>query len=235
MSVPSSAGPDSELVDTTDPAPAPFPGESRWPMALAVVGIVALTAVLPQDLKLAPRWFFPPIELVLLGAIVLGDPGRIDRRARWLQVVSVILIGVLTFDALAGTAILVSELVTGGASTDSAETLLLCGGAIWVNIILAFSLIYWELDGGGAAARFHEPNRAFDFAFPQQLSPEVAPPNWRPLYGDYLYVAFTSATALSPTDAMPLSIRAKFAMAVQGTVSLLLLALVIARAVNIFN
>lgn len=231
MSIPSAAGAETDRRDD----PQAFGGEARWPMAVAVLAIVALTSFLPQDLKLAPRWFFPPIELGLLLAIVLGDPGRIDRTARWLQVVSIVLISVLTIDALGGTAILVDQLVTGGASTDSAETLLLCGGAIWLNTILVFSLIYWELDGGGAAERFHEPAAAFDFGFPQQLSPEVAPPGWRPLYPDYLYVAFTSATALSPTDAMPLTVRAKFAMTVQGVVSLLLLGLVVARAVNIFS
>ena len=93
----------------------------------------------------------------------------------------------------------------------------------------------WELDGGGAAARAHGLPRYPDLAFPQQLNPNIAAPGWRPRFIDYLYLGFTNATALSPTDAMPLASWAKIAMTLQSLISLALLALVIARAVNVLG
>jgi uncharacterized membrane protein len=95
--------------------------------------------------------------------------------------------------------------------------------------------LYWELDGGGAAERARAHLAYPDFAFPQQLTPGIAPPGWRPRYFDHLYLAFTNATAFSPTDVMPLVPWAKLAMTVQSTLSLLLLGLVVARAVNVLQ
>ena len=92
-----------------------------------------------------------------------------------------------------------------------------------------------ELDGGGAAERAdHLPTHP-DFAFPQQLNPGIGPPDWRPRFIDYLYLGFTNATAFSPTDVMPLVPWAKIAMTVQSLISLVILGLVIARAVNVFK
>ena len=96
-------------------------------------------------------------------------------------------------------------------------------------------LLYWELDGGGAAARAHHLPTHNDFAFPQHQNPRIASPDWRPRFIDYLYLGFTNATAFSPTDAMPLAAWAKIAMAVQALVSIGILGLVIARAVNVFT
>ena len=123
----------------------------------------------------------------------------------------------------------------GRAETNSASDLLEAGSAIWVSNIIAFSLLYWEMDGGGAAARAHGTPRHDDFAFPQQLNPRLASPDWRPRFVDYLYLGFTNATAFSPTDVMPLAPWAKMTMAVQSVISIAILGLVIARAVNIFT
>ena len=106
---------------------------------------------------------------------------------------------------------------------------------MWVANNIAFGLLYWEIDCGGAAARAHRLKPHPDFAFPQQLSPEVAPDGWRPRFVDYLYLGFTNATAFSPTDVMPLTPRAKFPMLVQSLASLILLGLVVSRAVNVLG
>ena len=97
------------------------------------------------------------------------------------------------------------------------------------------ALLYWELDGEGPAARLYRTRPYPDFAFPQHLNPDVAPPGWRPLFVDYLYLGYTTRVAFSPTDAMPVARWAKGAMAIQATISILILSLVIARAVNIFQ
>ncbi len=98
---------------------------------------------------------------------------------------------------------------------------------------IAFALLFWQLDSGGPATRAFRAAEHPDFAFPQQLAPELAPPGWTPFFFDYLYLGFTNAVALSPTDVMPLTHRAKVPMLVESLASLVLIGLVIARAVNV--
>ena len=210
-------------------------GEPRWPMASAVVAVIVLTILMRDDLRVGPTWLLPLIEGGLLVALILGDPGRIDRRTTQLRRLSLGLVSVLILSALSATALLTDHLINGGRETDDASALLAAGATVWVSNIIAFALLYWELDGGGAAERAHRPpDRVVDLAFPQQMNPDLAPPHWRPRFVDYLYLGFTNATAFSPTDAMPLAPWAKIAMAVQALISLAILGLVIARAVNIF-
>jgi hypothetical protein len=113
--------------------------------------------------------------------------------------------------------------------------LLAAGGIVWLSNCLAFGLLYWELDSGGPAVRAHGLPAHPDFAFPQHMAPELAAKDWRPRFVDYLYLGFTSATAFSPTDIMPLRAWNKIAMMAQSTISLVLLGLVIARAVNVLQ
>ena len=211
-------------------------GEPRWHMATALVGLAILSILLPDDLRLGPSWLLPLIEGGLLGALIVGDPGKIDRRTTPLRRLSLGLVTVLILGALWATALLISHLINGGKQTHEASALLEAGAIVWVSNIIAFAFLYWELDGGGAAERAHRPpDRVVDLAFPQQMNPNLAPPGWRPGYVDYLYLGFTNATAFSPTDAMPLAPWAKIAMAAQALISLVILGLVIARPANIFT
>jgi len=223
---------------TAAPAAASQPrvvGESRWPMATAVVVLVLLTVLLPRSLVERPRWPVPLIEGLLLLAVIIGDPGKIDRRSRVEHGLTIGLVSVLAVNALWATAQLIDQLIRGGTAVNSADSLLAAGAMVWVSNCVAFGLLYWDLDSGGPAARAHGLPAHPDFAFPQQLTPEIAPPDWRPRFVDYLYLGFTNATAFSPTDAMPLTIWPKLVMTLQSLVSLLLLGLVIARAVNILK
>ena len=210
-------------------------GEARWPMAAAVVAVIILTLLLPRTLIVHPRWGVPIVEGILLVAVIVGDPGKIDRRSRPVRALSVTLIVILVATALWCTTQLIVQLIRGGAATQSGGALLAAGGIVWLSNCIAFGLLYWELDSGGAAVRAHGLPAYPDFAFPQQLSPEIAPANWRPRFVDYLYLGFTSATAFSPTDAMPLRPWNKLAMMAQSTISLAILGLVIARAVNVLH
>jgi hypothetical protein len=204
-------------------------------MAAAVIAAMVLTILLPDSVRAGPAWLLPLIEGVLLVAVVAGDPGRIDRRSRELRVLSVVLVAVLVFGALWSTVVLIDDLIHGGTETNSASDLLEAGSIVWVSNNIAFALLFWELDGGGAAARAYRPPSAADFAFPQQLNPHLGLASWRPRFVDYLYLGFTNATAFSPTDVMPLAPWAKLAMTVQSVISLAILGLVIARAVNVFT
>ncbi len=205
-------------------------------MASAVLAVIVLTLLLPSALSpIHARWVVPTIEGILLAALIIGDPGAIDRRSRRLQRLSVGLVAVLVIGALLSTGFLIAELIDGGSATDTAGELLAAGAIVWIVNNIAFSLLYWQLDCGGAAARAHRMPSHPDIVFPQQMNPELAPPDWRPQFVDYLYLGFTNATAFSPTDAMPYAPRVKVAMAAQAVASLAILGLVIARAVNVFS
>jgi hypothetical protein len=208
-------------------------GEARWPMAGAVVAAGVLTWLLPDRLSVGPPWLLPVVEAALLVALAVGDPGQITRRSRELRLLSIALVAILVTSALWATARLIHELIVGGPTTNSASELLSTGVNVWLCNIIAFGLLFWELDAGGAAARAHHQNPHPDFAFPQQLNPQLAP-GWRPRFGDYLYLALTNSVAFSPTDAMPLTMRAKGAMGLESLISLAILSLVVARAVNVF-
>lgn len=210
-------------------------GEARWPMVAAVLGGLVLSLARPGALQVLPRWIVPAVVLVLLGVLIIRDPGRIDRRSSGLRAVSLALVGLLALDALLTTVHLIVLLVQGSPTTSSASTLLAAGGTVWASNMIVFSLLYWEIDSGGAAARAHEMTPHPDFAFPQQLSPEIAPPGWRPQFVDYLYLGLTCSTAFSPTDVMPLTPPAKITMGCQSLISLVVVGLVVARAVNVLN
>jgi hypothetical protein len=213
--------------------------ESRWPPAVVVLVFVVLNASLrlwlPNEDVIAVPWLLPSIELVLLGVLLASDPLGVDRRSQWLRRVSIGLVLLLVAAALWATVILTDHLVNGAPQTNSAGYLLASGALVLVGDNLAFTLLYWEFDSGGPLARLERPARYPEFAFPQQLNPELAPPGWRPIFVDYLYLGFTNSTAFSPTDVMPLVPWAKSAMAVQATVSLVVIGLVVARAVNVLT
>lgn len=213
----------------------PASAEARWPMAGAIVSAMVLTVLLPDDVRLGPQWVLPLIEGVLLIAVIAVDPRSVTRRSRELRVLSIGLVSVLVLGALWSTVLLIDGLVHGSPQTNSASDLLEAGSIVWLSNTIAFTLLYWELDGGGAAARAHEPPRYPDLAFPQQLNPIIGPPGWSPRFVDYVYLSITNSMAFSPTDVMPLVPWAKLAMSVQAVISLGILGLVIARAVNVFS
>jgi hypothetical protein len=211
-------------------------GESRWPPAVALVLFLALNiairAWLPSETPVRVPWLLPAIEAVLLCVLIAGQGSSAGRR--WLHRVSVTLVCVLVAAALWATILLIHDLIAGAGVANKPTQLLANGGLVWLGNNLAFGLLYWLMDGGGPVARIHDP-QPVDFAFTQQLSPELAPPGWRPVFLDYLHLGFTNATAFSPTDVMPLTHRAKYTMLVQSTVALALFGLVVARAVNAFT
>jgi len=213
--------------------------EARWPVALAVGAYVALSVALriavPIRESLGPHWAVPAIEFALLVCLILADPAHIAGRRRWLRRISIALVLSLAAATLVATGVLIRELILGGKVTNEAGSLLASGAVIWLGNVLVFSLVYWLLDSGGPLARYLGEHPYPDFAFSQQLSPELAPPGWRAKYVDYLILGLTTSTAFSPTDVMPMVAWAKLTMALQSIVSLTVVGLVIARAVNVFS
>ncbi len=216
------------------------PGEPRWPPIVALLLFIALNIGLrlwlPQGPVLGVPWLAPAAEVALLVMLVTVDPSRLvrdTRRAQRTHALAVVLVLFLVLAALAATAMLTYDLIVGAEVTESPGPLLAAGTLIWLGNNLAFALLFWLMDGGGPIARARR-TIPVDFAFTQHMSPELAPPGWRPLFLDYLHLSFTNATAFSPTDVMPLTQGAKYTMLVQSTVALALFGLVIARAVNAF-
>jgi uncharacterized membrane protein len=213
-------------------------GESRWPPAAALIvfmGLnVGLRLWLPHEGAVRVPWLVPAVEAVLLVVLLVSDPGNLAKHHRTLRRVAVGLVVLLVVTALWATVLLVYDLVKGIGVTQSATRLLASGAVIWFGNNLAFALLYWLIDGGGPVAR-SRLEVPVDFAFTQQMSPELAPAGWRPVFLDYLHLGFTNATAFSPTDVMPLTHRAKYTMLVQSTVALALFGLIVARAVNAFT
>ena len=191
--------------------------EPRWPVALVVLCFIIITITLrvfePQRESLGPPWFVPAVEIAMLVALIAADPARVSGRRKWLRRASITLVFALAVVATVSTVVLIETLIGGGKLTGSPSSLLASGALIWLGNLLVFSLLYWQLDTGGPRAR-HQRERLYpDFAFPQQLNPELAPPGWRPQYVDYFMLGLTTSTALSPTDVMPMAHWAKLAMA----------------------
>jgi uncharacterized membrane protein len=212
--------------------------ESRWPPAVALLIYMALNIGirlwLPGASPVRLPWLIPAIEAVLLVFLFVGNPSNLGKHTRRVHRIAVTLVVALVAAALWATVLLVYDLIKGRGVTNSPTDLLASGGLVWLGNNLSFALLYWLIDSGGPIARSRDQSPV-DFAFTQHMSPELAPPGWRPVFLDYLHLGFTNATAFSPTDVMPLTHRAKYTMLVQSTVALALFGLIVARAVNAFT
>jgi uncharacterized membrane protein len=209
-------------------------GEQRFPVAVVVAAAIALQVLLPRKLVIHPTWLLPVLEGALIVGLVAANPRRINRTSRALRTASITLIALISLANAWSSGELIAELVNG-TSGDNAALLLARGASVYVTNIIVFSLWYWEWDRGGPVARSRALRRYPDFLFPQMTQPALAPPDWTPTYLDYLYLSFTNATAFSPTDVMPLARWAKMLMLLQSAISLLIVAFVIARAVNVLK
>ena len=211
-------------------------GEHWWPVATAILVVVGLHVVLPARYRVPPVWLMPVLLCVMLGALIAGDPGRIDRQRTWLRAVTGVMIALLTLANLFGAVRLVTDILTNNKLfASNAGALLATGGVIWVTNVIAFGLWYWDLDRGGAAARAHHPGRNPAFVFPEMQHASFVAGPWVPSFVDYLSLAFWTATALSPTDISAIRPWAKLLMMLEAAGSIALAALVIARAVNILK
>jgi len=220
-------------------------GESRWQVALITAAAIALQLPVPGRLDLVrPTWIMPAAQGALLVTLVVVNPYRINRESTALRSLSLTLAALLSLANAWAAAALVNQLVHGDGTgnphsvLDNPAPLLATGGAIWLTNVIVFALWYWEFDQGGPVARaLATAKRPPDFLFPQMTlgDPHLVPKDWEAAFADYLYLAFTNATAFSPTDTMPLSRWAKMAMTLQSAVSLVTAALVISRVVNILK
>lgn len=227
------------MASTSTPAPP----EHRWPPLIAVVVALVLYALLPSAFSPWVRGMTVLIGVGLLVPLIALNPVRFNRETRWSRRLSIALDVVLLVANQIQLVQLVVILATGRSSDGG--TVLLAALQVWVTNIIAFALVFWELDRGGPVARStmsREQMVPADFRFPQDedddavtevASRSSAKTGWTADFVDYLYFSLSNSMAFSPTDVMPLSHRAKLLMALEAVAGFILLALVIARSVNI--
>jgi hypothetical protein len=211
----------------------PYDSEPRWPAVIAILAVGGLYAALPDELTLGPNWFFPSLVLALLiPTIVSHRTGRHRQNTIFGFAVD----GVLSAGLVISVSLLVNALP---ARKETPQQLLLSAASLWVTNILVFALWYWRLDAGGPYQREKRPGHSEGaFLFPQMIMSkealrEAGQQDWSPNFIDYLFLAFNTSTAFSPTDTLVLARWAKVLTMLQSLLSLLIIALLAARAVNV--
>jgi hypothetical protein len=217
--------------------------ESRWEAAPAVAAVLALQLLLAMISREKgwTLWSFPwwtwliPVgpELGLVASLALSGPRKKLEQAGLRRHASLGLVGLISLANAVALVALIGSVLSG--QEKSGGQLLLKGASVWMTNVIAFGLWFWELDRGGPVRRLGRNLPPPDFQFPQTENPELAEPGWHPRLLDYVYVSFTNSIAFSPTDAMPLTRRAKALMLMGSAVSAVTILLVAARAVNIFK
>jgi hypothetical protein len=167
--------------------------------------------------------------------LIVGDPGRIDRQARWLRIMTASLIGLITIVNGGSSIRLAIGIFQGEAFANDARNLLAAGSIIWLTNVIAFGLWYWDLDRGGAAARAMGSTITPAFVFPEMSNPEHVREEWYPAFVDYLHLSFNTAMAFSPTDVSAIKPWAKLMMMAEEAISLIVAVLVVGRAVGILK
>lgn len=205
-----------------------------WHVQVTMLVAIVLQIALPDTFSITARFVIPVLEVLLLAALSFTTPHEKVFKSIARRVNAVLLIAIAT--AANGYALytVANQLLKSGSVANGRE-LILAALNIYLTNIIIFALWYWEMDGGGPGERQRVARYDQDFMFPQHQNESYRHPDWKPMFTDYLYVSSTNAMAFSPTDTMPLSRRAKMLMLIQATVSLITIALVAARAVNILR
>jgi hypothetical protein len=216
-----------ETIEKIDEVILPQGRIPFWPafIALAVVGL--LFSLLSERLTIGPSWSILLIVGILLIPAVIGWLRYFHRVNR---IMGRLITAIVTLAQIVSVVLLVVSLL---AHTITGLVLLEDAAILWVINIIVFGLWYWELDGGGPGQRHLHGYKPSDFVFPQLAFKTPATKNWSPGLIDYVYLAFNTNTAFSPTDTAVLSRRAKVLMMLQSVIALVVLAMLAARAINI--
>ena len=208
--------------------------ESRWPPMLAVCAMLFVVGLLPNHIRLLPTW--APLVVAIAAVAPMMAVTVAPTSALWARIERTVALLFAMFAA----AVTVAELATlihamVVRPEISGLQLLASSVAVWAVNLLLFSLVYWQIDRGGPTARARGVTVMPDWLFPHEGAKQDVPPDWRPSYVDYFFLGYATATAFSPTDALPLTARAKLLMVVESTISLVTIVMVAARAINILR
>jgi hypothetical protein len=202
--------------------------EPRWPALLALLAIGGLDFLLPAPLRFGPDWLLAMVvSIMLVPTIIAHHTGRVGLN----RVLGHLVLSTVTLSMVWSLTLLVTRLPS---HRDTPQALFRAAAALWVANVLVFASWYWRLDAGGPHARdMRESHTEGAFLFPQMMVPDDEFRGWSPGFVDYLFLAFNTSTAFSPTDVPVLSRWAKLMMMVQASISLATVALIAARAGNI--
>jgi hypothetical protein len=212
------------------------------PFVLAAAGDDAALAVTSawHDWRLFSEqdwwvWIVLAAPALLLAIVFALGFGRLGVGSEHRRKLALGLLGLLVAVNLLGISLVLGSLLAGHDDLAGGQLLASAGVVLVINVI-TFSLVFWEVDCGGPVDRAVADRRtAPDFQFPQDENPQLAAPEWAPRLKDYLYVALTNSIAFSPTDAMPLTHRAKLVMGVESLIAAVTVLIVAARAVNVIS
>ena len=210
--------------------------EPRWPVGVAIIALLFLLTVLPSRIQLYPTWLGYVVGIAVLTP--LAGVGLTAAKQWWRRVERIV---ILVFVIVVGAANLVNlanltVLMLSREAHTSGTQLLTSSIALWVTNVFVFSLLYWQIDRGGPEGRFEGTSEWVDWLFPQEEAPAGdVPRGWRPVFVDYLYLSYSTATAFSTTEVAPLTPRAKLMMMLESMISLVTLVLVASRAINILG
>jgi hypothetical protein len=206
--------------------------EPRWPASLALVVCVGLYVILPNRLVVGPHWLLPIIVALPLAPLSARKHRHPDESI-WIRHATIGLIALMTLANVVSMALLVHHLLNSNVS--QGRNLIYSAVAVWLTNVIVYGLWFWEVDRGGPHRRASGEKLLPDIQFPQMENPGLAPEHWRPRFTDYLYTSFANGTSFAPADAMPLTLRAKLLFTSESLVSLITIAIVAARAVNILK
>ena len=210
--------------------------ERRWQVGFAILSVIAVLALLPGRLRLFPFWFPYVVGVVVL--LPVTAVGLSAGKTLWLRIERMITLCFFVFTVATTLTILANliQMMIQGPAEINGLRLLTSSIAVWVTNILMFSLLYWQIDRGGPEARVNKAGVRPDWIFPPEGVPSgYVRPDWRPVFVDYLFLSYSTATAFSTTDVPPLTCRAKMWMMLESTISLVTLLIVASRAINILS
>ena len=208
--------------------------EPRWPVALTVIVAFGLS-LLPGRVRA-----FPPWAVVFIVFVVITPMAGLrwsDAKQRWLRIESIV-IALFVLVSCAGMMLDLKDLFVKMVTPPTGLTgiqLLNSSISLWATNVLTFSLLYWRVDRGGTLARAERAKRPPDWIFPREQTDHELLPAWRPTFVDYLFLAYCTATAFTPAEAMPMTSRAKLLMMAEGIIALVTVLAIASRAIGLLG
>jgi uncharacterized membrane protein len=199
----------------------------RMSFIISVLIIGGLFSILSQNIASGLSWIVFAIAFILLIPLLISI---LRRNHDQIRMITLTILAVVTIGLIGSVVYLIYSLFTHSAH---GTTLFRDAAILWVTNVAVFAICYWEIDQGGPMRRHHKPAQPIDLFFPQMVTNSPRWKTWKPTYIDYLFFAFNTSTAFSPTDTMVLSRRAKLLIMTQSVISLVILAVLAARAINI--
>ena len=218
---------------TKQPAP-PLDLEPRWPIALTIVVVFGLT-FLPGRVRVFPPWAVCVIAAVLIAPMVAMSLS--PAKERWLRIESIVTTAFVLFTMvwmIVDLKDLFVKIVTPPSGISGIQ-LLNSSISLWAANVLVFAVLYWRVDRGGSVARTKRTAGAPDWIFPREEADNESLPPWRPTFVDYLFLAFCTAAAFTPAEAMPITTRAKLLMMAEGLIALVTVLAIASRAIGLLG